>query len=362
MKNSTTNNKGAKKSRRYLKLGHAPGTVTYYGNRKNATIVLSLFSYSNENYHSKEIKQIQELKNLFLSPKQTHWLNLVGLNDEMLIKELGLFFKLNSLSLEAAIDTLQRPKIDDFGHYIFGVFKMVYLGANNQMQYEHLAIVLLEHTVIVFQEVEDDVFNGVRNRLVQTQSRIRGKGADYLFFALLDAIVDHYFIALEFLGIKLQDLEQKVYESPQALQAQQIQELRKEILKLRQNLYPTRDLVQRLMDSKHPLIGSETKVFLRDLLNHTTEINETLQLYRELSSNLMELHLSAMSHKMNEVMKVLTIMASIFIPLTFIVGVYGMNFSYMPELHWRHGYTMVWIIMGICFIAMIYYFKRKKWL
>jgi magnesium transporter len=239
---------------------------------------------------------------------------------------------------------------------------MVYFDDHASLKYEHLAMVLLEGKLITFQEEEEDVFNGVRTRLSQEASRIRQRGADYLFFALLDAVVDHYFIALEQLGLRLDQLEDMVYHNSEASQGQEIQKLKKEILKLRQHIYPSKDLVQKLMHSSHPLITEETKVFLRDLSDQCVEINETLQLYREMSTNLMELHMSTMGNKMNEVMKVLTIMASIFIPLTFIAGIYGMNFDHMPELHWKFGYPMVWILMGSCLIGMLLYFKKKKWI
>ena len=239
---------------------------------------------------------------------------------------------------------------------------MVYFDDQASLKYEHLAMVLLEGKLITFQEVEEDVFNGVRTRLSQEGSRIRQRGADYLFFALLDAVVDHYFIAIEQLGLRLDSLEDMVYHNSEASHGQEIQKLKKEILKLRQHIYPTKDLVQKLLNSSHPLIKEETKVFLRDLSDQCTEINETLQLYREMSTNLMDLHMSTMGNKMNEVMKVLTIMASIFIPLTFIAGIYGMNFDHMPELHWKYGYTMVWILMGSCLIGMLFYFKKKKWM
>ncbi|MEJ6547681.1 MAG: magnesium/cobalt transporter CorA [Flavobacteriaceae bacterium] len=362
MKGQPIKSKSTKKTRSAQKSGKAPGTIKYYGNKAHIEKSISLFSYTIDTFLHKKISLSEEVISHFSNKNQTYWLNIIGLNDEDLIKKLGTAFNLNVLSLEDAVDTEQRPKIDDFDHYVFGVFKMVYLDKNQEINYEHVALVLLENTVVVFQELEDDVYDGVRTRLSLEESRIRARGADYLFFALLDAMVDHYFIALEHLGSKLEELENSVYENPNQSHGIEIQQLKKEILKLRQHIYPTKDLVERLLDSKHPLISAETKVFLRDLLDHATEINETLQLYKELSINLMELYMSTMSNKMNEVMKVLTIMASIFIPLTFIAGVYGMNFVDMPELHWKFGYGYVLILMGMCFIGMLFYFSKKKWL
>lgn len=351
-----------KKSRRYSKLGLAPGTVKYIGERKDQKHIVSLVEFDKDHCNSSVLDTNKALETYFLNETKTQWLNIVGLTDESFIKTLGNSLNLNLLTLESVVDTHQRPKIDDFDHYLFGVFKMVYFDDNASLKYEHLAMVLLEGKLITFQEVEEDVFNGVRTRLSQEISRIRQRGADYLFFALLDAVVDHYFIALEQLGLKLDQLEDMVYYNSEPSQGQKIQKLKKEILKLRQHIYPSKDLVQKLLNSTHPLIKEETKVFLRDLSDQCAEINETLQLYREMSTNLMELHMSTMGNKMNEVMKVLTIMASIFIPLTFIAGIYGMNFENMPELHWKFGYPLVWILMGSCFIGMLIYFKLKKWM
>ncbi len=351
-----------KKSRRYSKLGLAPGTVKYIGERKDQKHIVSLIEFDKDHCNSSVLDTNKVLETFFPNEPKSQWFNIVGLTDESFIKTLGNSLNLNLLTLESVVDTHQRPKIDDFDHYLFGVFKMVYFDDNASLKYEHLAMVLIEGKLITFQEVEEDVFNGVRTRLSQEASRIRQRGADYLFFALLDAVVDHYFIALEQLGLKLDELEDMVYYNPEASQGQKIQKLKKEILKLRQHIYPSKDLVQKLLNSTHPLIKEETKVFLRDLSDQCAEINETLQLYREMSTNLMELHMSTMGNKMNEVMKVLTIMASIFIPLTFIAGIYGMNFDHMPELHWKFGYPMVWILMGSCFIGMLLYFKMKKWM
>jgi len=351
-----------KKSRRYSKLGLAPGTVKYIGERKDQKHIVLLIEFDKDHCNSSVLDTNKALETFFPNEPKSQWFNIVGLTDESFIKTLGNSLNLNLLTLESVVDTHQRPKIDDFDHYLFGVFKMVYFDDNASLKYEHLAMVLIEGKLITFQEVEEDVFNGVRTRLSQEASRIRQRGADYLFFALLDAVVDHYFIALEQLGLKLDELEDMVYYNPEASQGQKIQKLKKEILKLRQHIYPSKDLVQKLLNSTHPLIKEETKVFLRDLSDQCAEINETLQLYREMSTNLMELHMSTMGNKMNEVMKVLTIMASIFIPLTFIAGIYGMNFDHMPELHWKFGYPMVWILMGSCFIGMLLYFKMKKWM
>ena len=213
-----------------------------------------------------------------------------------------------------------------------------------------------------FQELKEDVFETVRHRLRTKSGHVRSRGADYLFFALLDAIIDHYFVVLEHINERIDVLEDEVYTNPAPETARKIQELKKEILKIRRYMSPVRELVGRLVDTEHPLIAKGTKLFLKDAVDHCIEINENLQISRELVMSLMEMYMSNVSNKMNEVMKVLTIMASIFIPLTFIAGIYGMNFENMPELHWQFGYFVALGFMLTILVIMLLYFRRKRWI
>ena len=350
-----------KASRVQGKLGSAPGTVSYLGNKEKSDSEVFVISYDEDESITKTHRKVDEILNYKKGPK-TAWINVIGITDEVFIEELGKGFELNNLILEDAVNTDQRPKIDEYDGYIFGVFKMLYLNENDEIVPEHMAMVLMENTVLVFQEVKEDVFHGVRNRIQAKSGRIRARGADYLFFALLDAIIDNYFLVLEQINHRIELLEDEVYANPKPIVAQNIQQLKKEVLKIRRWIYPVKELVSRLIDSESPLIKHDTKLFLRDALDHSLEINESLQIYREMSMSLMEMYMSNMSNKMNEVMKVLTIMASIFIPLTFIAGIYGMNFDNMPELHYKYGYYVVWGVMILLFIGMMVYFKRKDWL
>lgn len=350
-----------KPSRFQKKMGAAPGTVTYMGGREGGESIVTILEYSENKFHVHAPVDIDEIV-ARQNPYQISWIDIVGLSDEAFIESVGQRFGLNSLIMEDTVNTHQRPKVDEYDNYIFGVFKMLYINSENELICEHVAMVLLKNCVLVFQELEDDVFTGVRQRIKAESGRIRLKGADYLFFALLDAIVDNYFVVLEHLNHKIESLEELVYANPTPDVAHQIQQLKKEVLKVRRWIFPVKELVSRLIASENQLIKKDTKVFLRDVLDHLLEINENLQVYREMSMSLMEMYMSNMSNKMNEVMKVLTIMASIFIPLTFIAGIYGMNFDHMPELHWEYGYYMIWGIMIILFIAMLVYFKKKHWL
>ncbi len=350
-----------KTSRRRNKLGKAPGSINYMGQRGNLSSEVAILEFNEEFSTLHKPGDIEQIVGHKDSPT-TSWVNIVGLSEEKFIEKVGHHFGLNSLVLEDIVNTQQRPKVDEYDAHIFGVFKMLYVNDADELVGEHVAIVLLDNCVLMFQEVEEDVFDGVRDRVINKYGRIRSKGPDYLFFALLDAIIDHYFVVLEYLNNKIEILEEQVYSNPNPEVAHDIQDLKKEVLKVRRWIFPVKELIGRLIDSENQLISKDTKLFLRDAQDHCIEINESLQIYREMSMSLMEMYMSNISNKMNEVMKVLTIMASIFIPLTFIAGIYGMNFDHMPELHWEYGYFMVWGVMILLFIGMLIYFKRKNWL
>ncbi|MCG2461400.1 magnesium/cobalt transporter CorA [Flavobacteriaceae bacterium F89] len=343
------------------KMGAAPGTITYMGSRTDSKFVVTVAEYDKDNLHLSQLKDVQGIGRYTRTPEIT-WMNIVGLTDEAKIGVIGKEFGFNPLILEDAVNTHSRPKIDEYEDYIFGVFKMMYIDTNNELVIEHTAVILCKNAVLVLQELEYDVFGGVRERMGNKLGRIRNNGPDYLFFALIDSIIDNYYAVLENIYDQLEALEEEVYYDPTPETAHNIQQLKKEVMGVRKWAFPVKELIGKLIDSESPLITKETKLYLRDVLDHCNEINENLQLYREMSTSLMELYMTNVSNKMNEVMKVLTIMASIFIPLTFIAGVYGMNFDFMPELHWKYGYFMVLGVMLLLFIGMMLYFKRKKWL
>ncbi|HET8737121.1 MAG TPA: magnesium/cobalt transporter CorA [Pricia sp.] len=344
------------------KRGKAPGTITYMGNREKERSTVKIMEYNADMEQEFTPKSVAEI-DMHTKPGTITWIDVAGLTDEAFIEKLGKEFGLNPLILEDTLNIGQRPKIDEYDTYIFGIFKMLYLNENNELVLEHLGLVLLDDSVMVFQEEPlHDVFDGVRERIRSKTGRIRYSGADYLFFALLDSVIDNYFVVLENINLNIETLEEEVYQNPTPETAIKIQQLKKEVLKIRRLIYPVKELISRLIDTENPLITKDTKLFLRDALDHSVEINETLQIYREMSMSLLEMYMSNISNKMNEVMKVLTIMASIFIPLTFIVGVYGMNFDHMPELHWKYGYFGVWGVMILLFVGMLIYFRRKNWI
>lgn len=349
------------RSQRKRKLGKAPGTVTYLGSREGVITRVSSMVYDDTDLTEEEITNFEDLKGPPGKGK-TQWVNVVGLSQEERMREIGLASGLNTLVVEDIVNTEGRPKVDEYEDHIFIVVKMLNPNADGKVLREHIALVLLPGQVFLYQEIETDVFGGVRQRIESHSGRIRTRGADYLFFALLDAVVDHYFLVLDTLSEKLDALELEIYQEPRPDTLYKVQQLRKDVIKIRGWMAPVRELITRLIETESPLITKDTRLFLRDILDHTIEINETLHIQREMAFGLMEIYMSNVSNKMNEVMKVLTIMASIFIPLTFLAGIYGMNFRHMPELDWEYGYYGILGLMLVIFVGMVLYFKKKGWL
>ncbi len=340
----------------------SPGTVAYTGKKTTTVTKLDIIDYSKEDYDRFETNNIQDA---FKYEDSTHitWINVHGLNNTDDIITLGNHFELHPLIQEDIVTTNQRPKIDEYEEYLFIVFKMLHYDDEEHLTNEHVSMVMGKDYVITFQEAEGDVFGDLRERLEHGKGRIRGSGSDYLMFALLDAVVDNYFTVIEFLSNKLELLEDKLFgdqEDPNI--TEEIQDLKKEILKIRKAVVPLREVVNRLEKIETPLIEERTNKYIRDLYDHIIQVNESVEIYRDMIWGLMDMYMSTISNKMNEVMKVLTIMASIFIPLTFMAGIYGMNFENMPELHFRYGYYYLWGVMICVFFGMLWYFKRKKWL
>ena len=279
------------------------------------------------------------------------------------IVTLGNHFELHPLIQEDIVTTHQRPKIDEYDDYLFIVFKMLHYNESERLINEHVSMVMGKDYVLTFQEAEGDVFGDLRERLEHGKGRIRGAAADYLMFTILDAVVDNYFTVIEFLSNKIEILEDKLFDDKEDENiTQEIQDMKKEILKIRRAVLPLREVVNRLEKIETPLIEERTNKYISDLYDHIIQVNESVEIYRDMIWGLMDMYMTTISNKMNEVMKVLTIMASIFIPLTFMAGIYGMNFDYMPELHLKYGYFYLWGAMILVFFGLLWYFKRKKWL
>ncbi|NNC69735.1 MAG: magnesium/cobalt transporter CorA [Flavobacteriaceae bacterium] len=361
--NKSKHPKTKKRTRRSSKnLGRAPGEVIYIGDKESKITKLEVFDYKNDHIDTLYTDTIEDVFQ-FKGNNQVTWINVDGLGNTDEIIKLGEYFKLHPLILEDIVDTKQRPKIDEYEHYLFIVLKMLYFNKNKEFVTEHVSIVLGKDYVLTFQESEDDIFDTVRNRLTNENSRVRNSSADYLAFALMDAIIDNYFTVMDDISDRIEVLEDQLFmENHDDSITKDIQLLKHDILRIRRNIFPSREVVGRIVKSATDLINEKTQDYFRDLQDHSLHINENIDVYREMIWGLMDMYMTTISNKMNNIMKVLTIIATIFIPLTFIVGVYGMNFEFMPELSYKYGYFVVWAFMLIVFISLLIYFRIKKWL
>lgn len=344
------------------KLGQIPGSVVYTGERSKSKLVLEAFDYTKENCTEKELQSIEESFEFVHSDSVT-WLNINGLNYVNDIEKLGTNYNIHPLVMEDIVNIAQRPKIDEYDDYLFVVLKMLYYDEFKTIVSEQVSFILGKNYVLTFQEAEGDVFDAIRDRIRHAKGRVRTMDADYLLYTLIDAIVDHYFGVIEVLGDKIEDFETKIFSGQIEDDASRsIQELKREILRVRRAIFPLREVLNRIEKNESNLIHTKTLTYFRDIYDHLIQVSENIDIYREMIWSLMDMYMTTISNKMNEVMKVLTIMASIFIPLTFIAGIYGMNFQYMPELQSKYGYFVVWGVMVLIFLGLLYYFKRKKWL
>ena len=344
------------------RVGLSPGTLLHIGERRLETAQLGLISYTAEQLECRDGLPVAECLEACRQPG-LHWVNLLGIHDIPLVEQLGTGFGLNSLALEDLLNTDHRPKAENFGDSLLIILKILSFDeGGTRLVSEQVSIALTDSAVLSIQEQPGDVFNGVRDRLRSTRGRHRQRGADYLAYSLIDSVVDSYFPVLEQLGEILTDIEEDLGDRPQRPTLQRIHDLKRDLMAVRKAVWPLREVVSSLEREGSELIDERTIPFLRDLYEHLVQIIDTTEIYRDSVSGLLDLYLSSVSQRTNEIMKVLTVVATIFIPLTFLVGVYGMNFHYMPELGWRWGYPALWLLMLACAIGMLIAFWRKKWL
>jgi magnesium transporter len=342
--------------------GQPPGTPFFIGRRRMEEVKISYIRF-NENLHEeKELSTPDECAQLCRS-EDIVWINVEGIHDADIVEKLGSLFSIHPLTVEDIVNTMQRPKFEDFSSYIYVVLKMLsYTGSEGQMDKEQVSLILGSNYVITFQEKPGDVFEPVRERIRNNRGRIRRSGSDYLAYALMDDVVDSYFLILESLGDSIEELEDVVILNPDPDTVSRIHMFKRAMLYIRRTVWPLREEISLLEKSGSELVHDSTMVFLRNLYDHTIQVIDTVETYRDIISGMHDTYLSSVSNRMNEVMKVLTIIATIFIPLTFIAGVYGMNFRNMPELYWKWGYFGTLGVMVIVAVCMIIYFKRKKWI
>lgn len=345
------------------KAGLSPGTLVHVGKKKVEKVKIQLIDYDETQLKEKEPKTIEECFPFKDLPTVT-WVNIDGLHDIQVMEKIGKHFNLHPLVMEDILNTEQRPKIEEFDDYLFIVLKMLcYDEKQNQINSEQVSVILGKNFVLSFQEKTGDIFDPLRERIRSGKGRIRKMGPDYLAYTLLDAVVDNYFLVLEKLGEKIEGMEEELVTNPTPGTLHMIHTLKREMIFLRKSVWPLREVVSRLEREESPLIKESTGIFLRDVYDHTIQVIDTVETYRDMLSGMLDIYLSSISNRMNQVMKVLTIIATIFIPLTFLVGIYGMNFDYMPELKWHWVYPWAfWLVMLGVTGFMLIYFRRKKWL
>lgn len=349
------------------KAGLPPGSAVYAGKESFHTIEVRLLDYDQENYFESSGLDLDTIERLLTSPSTT-WINIDGLHNVSIIEQIGSRVGLHPLTIEDIVNATQRPKIDIFDDYVYLVVKIPFYNDKlNILEMEQVSFVLKEHILISFQEKKGDIFESVLKRISNNKGRIRKMDCDYLTYALLDSVVDSYYGVLEKIGEYVEVLELELVSDPGPDTLHKIHELKREMILLRKSVWPMREVTSNLQRDEIPFVGEKVGPYLKDLYDHVIQVLDTVETFRDIVSGMLDIYLSSMSNKMNEVMKVLTIFAVIFIPLTFIAGIYGMNFNTekspfnMPELNWIYGYPFALGLMAVIAWVMLLYFKRKRW-
>lgn len=322
-------------------------------------VILELISYDREHYDRHVSAKADELlKNI--KPERVNWINLDGLGDRGIIEKLQEYYCLNSLLVEDILND-QRPKAEEFEDYLFVTLKMLYRIEGPSIDYEQISFVLGQNFLLTFQQKEGDLFDPFRERIRLDQGRVRKKQSDYLLYRLLDIVVDNYYNVLDNIGEQIEETEERIRADSSDESFRKIQQLKKELIFLHKALYPLRDSVGKLVKDESSFIKEENIRYFSDVYDHVIHLIDSLDTYRDLTSGLIDIYINTQNNRLNEVIRVLTIISTIFMPLTFIVGIYGMNFEVFPELSWRYGYYIVWGIMIAIALAMVGFFKYKKW-
>jgi magnesium transporter len=323
--------------------------------------LMELYEFSEHHFSKSSFKDIAQIQ-ILMDKDAKFWLNICSLDATDLIQEIATLFDIHPLVLEDIGNYHQRPKLEEFGNFVFVVTKMLYTKSDiSSLEIEQVSILFGKNFIITFQENQFDIFDPIRIRLENPTGKMRKMGPDYFAYTLVDAIVDQYYLILEQIGDRIEELEDEIIDQNKKIKLSDIYHERKSILQIKKMLWPTRELLSAWKKSESHFIRKRTAPFINDAYEHTVELIENLELQRESITTLVEIFISNISLKQNEVMKTLTIIATIFIPLTFVAGVYGMNFSFMPELEWKFGYPAIWAFFIVSTGMMIYYFKRKKW-
>jgi len=344
------------------KSGLPPGSLVHVGEVHEHEHRISVISYNKSGLEKRIIKSIAELLP-WQNGDTVNWVIIDGLKDVSIIDDIGKYFDIHALVLEDILNTHQRPKFEEFDDYLYIVLKALAIESNEfTVEYEQISLLLLKNVVFTFKEKPDAIFDPILSRLDNDKSHIRNLGADYLAYIIMDTVVDEYFVLQDSFDELIESIEDELLSNPTMETLAGIQKIKRELIFLRRSVSPLRELIAAIQRSESDLIDDKTKRYFGDVYDHAIRIIEAMESYRDLITGMLDIYLSSVSNKMNETMKVLTVFASIFIPLTFIAGVYGMNFEYMPELKWKWGYPALWSVFVSVSAFLLVYFKRKKWL
>jgi magnesium transporter len=344
------------------KAGMPPGSLVYTGEKGHAPACITIIRYSDTDLVETGLDAFTECP-LVADPAVVTWINVSGIHQVKNLEKVGECFKIHPLVLEDILEVGQRPKIEDYDDYLYIVLDSIRpVAEDEKLVSEEISLVLGPHYVLSFHEGNGDIFAPIRDRLLKAKGRIRKLGADYLAYTLIDLIVDNYFVELEKFGDQVEFLEDEVVSRPTPRTLNAVHRFKNDMIMLRKSLWPLREVIARLERRESPLISENLGNYFRDVYDHTIIAIDTVETYRDILSGMLDIYLSSMSNRLNEIMKVLTIIATIFMPLTFVTSLYGMNFKYMPELGWRHGYYVVLGVIVVIAGAMLLYFRKKRWI
>ena len=346
---------------RSVKSGLPPGTLIHIGEKSDREIRVSVIDYGEKHFEEKEIKALKECF-YFTDPSIISWINVEGLHEIEVIREVGGCQGLHPLVMEDILNTDQRPKVEDYGDYLYIVLKMFRNGKVGEIVSEQVSLILGANFVISFQEgIRGDVFEPVRERVRNDTSKVRSMGADYLTYCLMDAIVDNYFVVLEETEEKIEALEEEVVADPSPETVRKMYKLKREMIFLRRAVWPLREVLAAMTRRDSKLISDPVGIYLRDVYDHVIQVADIIDVSREMLSGMLEIYLSSTNNRLNEVMKFLTVIATIFMPLSFLASLWGMNFKNMPELEMRWGYPVALCLMFSVALAMVLWFRKKRW-
>ncbi|MGB5538867.1 MAG: magnesium/cobalt transporter CorA [Gammaproteobacteria bacterium] len=344
------------------KSGLPPGTLIHVGEVLATETRVSVVDYTRERCKEHVAHSIEDITQ-YRNTDSVTWVNVEGLINVELIDAIGQQFDIHPLVLEDILNTHQRPKFEQYDDYLFLVFKVVYSAEDGvSVNYEQASVLILNDYVFTFKEKQDDIFEPIKARLRNQKGRFRSMGADYLAYTILDTVVDLYLSLQDYLDKVIESVEDDLLATPDTTTLANIQRIRRELIFLRRSSAPLRDLLNGILRSDSELISDSTLIYFRDVHDHVMRVTDAFETYRDMMTGLMDIYNSTISNRMNEIMKVLTVFASIFIPLTFLTGIYGMNFDYMPELKWHWAYPVIWVGFILITLLLLVYFKRKKWL